>query len=303
MGTAYFFTLQPTFTQGLILGQFSVLFLLIVVLKYLFLDGVSDRSYKTPSYQPKPEPDEEDAVPLLAEKLGVRPGKDDQSGGGIESADWLNGILQQVLDAYRVKLRDGLSGAEGDEIARRRVEIYANKMRPPGFLDPIRVHSVDLGASAPHLSRARFKTQSTSDADPAIEFDMTYVDALSISISTSVLFHYPFASFARLPISLTISLSRLSSSILLTPPHPHAQHPTMTFNFPSPNTEFTLNLQTKSLMGSRAKLADVPKVHELITHQIRKVILEKGTLKVVLPGLATVSEVQEDVENERATRS
>ncbi len=44
----------------------------------------------------------------------------------------------QVLDAYRTKLRDDLPGPEGDEVARKRVEAFANKMRPPGFL--VRVH-------------------------------------------------------------------------------------------------------------------------------------------------------------------
>ena len=42
--------------------------------------------------------------------------------------------IRQVLDAYRVKLRNGLSGPEGDEVARQRVEDFANKMRPTGFL-------------------------------------------------------------------------------------------------------------------------------------------------------------------------
>lgn len=57
---------------------------------------------------------------------------------------------------------------------------------------------------------------------------MSYIDSVSISISTSVLFNYPFASFARLPVSLTISLSLFSSSVsayprffglCLIPPH------------------------------------------------------------------------------------
>lgn len=72
-------------------------------------------------------------------------------------------------------------------------------------------------------------------------------------------------------------------------------------------------------MGSRAKLADVPKLHELITHQvryhrspsllrltihqIRRVLIEKGTFKIVLPGLASVEEVKEDVRREHELAS
>lgn len=39
------------------------------------------------------------------------------------------------------------------------------------------------------------------------------MDTLSLSLSTSYLFNYPTASFARLPISLTISLSQFKSSV------------------------------------------------------------------------------------------
>ncbi|EPT04231.1 hypothetical protein FOMPIDRAFT_1021931 [Fomitopsis schrenkii] len=299
MGNAYVFSLQPTFTQGLILGQFSILFLLVLILKYLFFDTVADRAYRTSSYQPKVDRDEEEDFAIFAERLAAGLDKGGKAeAGGSESADWLNGVLRQVVDSYRVRLRDGRSGAAGDEVARKRVEDFANTVRPPGFLDPIQVHSVDLGISAPRLSRARQKP-TIQNADPAIELDMDYVDTVSISLSTSVLFNYPFSSFARLPVSLTISLSLFSATIRLTPPHPHSPHPTLTVALPSPDTDFTLNLQIKSLMGSRAKLADVPKLHELITNQIRRVLIDRGTFKILLPGLASVEEVKEDIQKAR----
>ena len=39
-------------------------------------------------------------------------------------------------------------------------------------------------------------------------------------------------------------------------------------------------------MGSRAQLADVPKLHELIETQVKRLISEKATWKVVLPGMS-----------------
>ncbi|KAI0778087.1 maintenance of mitochondrial morphology protein 1 [Trametes elegans] len=296
MATAYIFTLQPTFTQGLVLGQASILLLLFLVLKYLFFDADPNRPYRNASYQPKVEPADGEPIPAR-----VEPGQFDTSlrGGEPESSEWLNVFLQQVLDAYRVKLRNGLSGPEGDDVARQRVEDFANKMRPTGFLDYIKVHSVDMGSSAPRLSRARIRRQLAPGVDPEIDYDMNYIDSVSISISTSVLLNYPFPSFVRLPVSLTISLSLFSACVRLTPPNPHSPHPTVTFTLPAPHSDFTLDIKTTSLMGSRAKLEDVPKLHELIVHQIRRIILEKGTWKVVLPGLASVSEVREDVKMER----
>ncbi|KAF7791948.1 hypothetical protein EIP86_002974 [Pleurotus ostreatoroseus] len=275
MGNAYVFTLKPTFTQGLILGQLSILCLIVVVLKYLFFDTVTDRPYKSASYQPRILTEDEEQTKSSSEKLSAK-GRQSCASGAEESADWLNVLLHQVGNAAWVtgtKLRDDLPGPEGDEVARKRVEAFANKIRPPGFLDPIKVHSIDLGVSAPRLSRARPRPLNTPHVVPQLEVDMQYTDTLSISFSTS---------------------------ILLTPPQSHAPHPTITISLPSPQSDFVLDLKTTSLMGSRAKLADVPKLHELITHQIRRVIAEKGTWKVVLPGLASVQEVKEDVQKQLA---
>lgn len=51
-------------------------------------------------------------------------------------------------------------------------------------------------------------------------------------------------------------------------------------------------------MGSRAKLANVPKLHELIQHQVRNVLVNKGTWKVVLPGLSSVEQVKDELKKE-----
>ena len=40
----------------------------------------------------------------------------------------------QIVDIYRSKLRDDATGIEGDEIARKRIESYANSVRPVGFV-------------------------------------------------------------------------------------------------------------------------------------------------------------------------
>lgn len=42
-------------------------------------------------------------------------------------------------------------------------------------------------------------------------------------------------------------------------------------------------------MGSRAMLKDVPKLHELIEHQVRRVLTSRGTWKIILPGLGSAA--------------
>lgn len=96
----YIFTLTPTFTQGLILGQVSILLLVYFILKYLFFDSKSAQLLE--------ESSEEDASPFRpsfsAEKfiasafLQTKTKKQDEERDGdfSESAEWLNVLLKQV---------------------------------------------------------------------------------------------------------------------------------------------------------------------------------------------------------------
>ncbi|KIK47332.1 hypothetical protein CY34DRAFT_21496 [Suillus luteus UH-Slu-Lm8-n1] len=289
MGNNYIFSLTPTFTQGLVLGQLSILVLLALVLKYLFFIPPESETETVPFH------------PLS--KSGpswhqdVEEDNDTDSAPENESAHWFNILAGQVVEVYRAKLQNNLTGYEGIEVARRKIEDQANELRPRGFLDHITVHSVDLGLSAPKLSNARVVNDNDGDSPPTIEFDMSYIDTISVSLSTSYLFNYPMSSFARLPVSLTISLSLFESKVTLVPPSPASVAPVLTISLPQ---DFTLNLKTTSLMGSRAMLRDVPKLHELIECQVRKVLALRGTWKVVLPGVGSLATAQHEVEKEQA---
>jgi len=96
----YVFTLTPTFTQGLILGQVSILLLVYFILKYLFFDSKSAQLLE--------ESPEEDA-PLFrptfsAEKFigttflhtKVKNQGEERDGDSVESAEWLNVLLKEV---------------------------------------------------------------------------------------------------------------------------------------------------------------------------------------------------------------
>ncbi|EIN13499.1 hypothetical protein PUNSTDRAFT_129178 [Punctularia strigosozonata HHB-11173 SS5] len=324
MASNYIFTLTPTFTQGLILGQLSILLLLVLILKYLFLDSEPGR--QNPTFHPTLAADKHDeagrfnmqgTVESVIDEEGDSLEDDEEEREG-ESADWFNLLLRNVLDAYRSKLRDDLPGAEGDEVARRKLEEYANRIRPAALVDPIRIHSVDLGSSAPRFSNIRLKSSgmrstapssrsrrrsaarelASQDSEPSeVELDMVYKDSVSVALSTGVLFNYPLPSFARLPVSLTISLELFQSPVVFLPPSASVKPSTLQISIPPDG--FTLNIKTTSLIGSRAKLADVPKLHELIEHQIRRLVAQKNAYTFVLPGLASVNEVKEAIRHEK----
>ena len=56
------------------------------------------------------------------------------------------------------------------------------------------------------------KTRLTS-VQPQVEFNLNYTDTAYISLSTTVLFNYPFPGFAKLPLSLMISLELFSCKV------------------------------------------------------------------------------------------
>lgn len=107
MATAYVFTLQPTFTQGLILGQASILLLLFLVLKYLFFDSDPDRPYRKASYQPKVEVDDvrED---ISDARVNLGKLESELGDGEAESSEWLNLLLKQVCTTRLASSGPGL---------------------------------------------------------------------------------------------------------------------------------------------------------------------------------------------------
>ena len=91
MGGNYIFSLQPTFTQGLIIGQLSILVLLGLVLKYLFLDSTQD-PFERSSYHPHVDSD----LSLQSQKFHSPSAKSEVQDDSTESTEWLNVLLRQV---------------------------------------------------------------------------------------------------------------------------------------------------------------------------------------------------------------
>jgi maintenance of morphology protein 1 len=80
---------EPTFTQGLILGQFSIVVLLVLILRHLFFDSPAGRRLETPTYHPRLEEDED-------AKVDASTSDDDDTFRGAESTVWFNLILRSV---------------------------------------------------------------------------------------------------------------------------------------------------------------------------------------------------------------
>ena len=91
MGANYIFSLEPTFTQGLVLGQLSVIFLLGFILKYIFLDSTHN-PFETSSYQARTSSD----FTLRAQNPDIEEAETDSKCDENESAEWFNTLLRQA---------------------------------------------------------------------------------------------------------------------------------------------------------------------------------------------------------------
>lgn len=89
MGNNYIFSLTPTFTQGLLLGQLSIILILALVLKYLFLLPQTGESETPPIFHPFTKPDNPSRTRLPFPEADASP-KD------AESANWFNSLARQV---------------------------------------------------------------------------------------------------------------------------------------------------------------------------------------------------------------
>jgi maintenance of mitochondrial morphology protein 1 len=89
---AYVLTLSPTFTQGFILGQLSILILLALILKYLFLD--SSNEPLTPGLLAPPKSGQ--GTTIVVDSNGIElPSTSLQE--GLESTEWFNLIIREVV--------------------------------------------------------------------------------------------------------------------------------------------------------------------------------------------------------------
>lgn len=96
----YVFSVTPTFTQGLILGQLSILALLYLVLKYLFVEArgqstehVASSGYSLPT-KPKTR-----AILRDFEEDSEKEGDSEKARRELETAEWFNLIIHQVCVA------------------------------------------------------------------------------------------------------------------------------------------------------------------------------------------------------------
>ncbi|EGW30703.1 uncharacterized protein SPAPADRAFT_62567 [Spathaspora passalidarum NRRL Y-27907] len=172
----------------------------------------------------------------------------------------------------------------------------------PEFLGKINLTEIDIGDDFPIFSNCRIKHSTGGRLEAKIDVDLS--DTLTLGIDTKLLLNHPRALTAVLPVELTVSIVRFSGCLtvsLINTNDPEfvdlASHnggkgngstingsaqksnsskegagTALMFSF---SPDYRLEFIVKSLIGSRAKLQDVPKISELIESQLRTWFIDR----------------------------
>ncbi|KAJ3520111.1 hypothetical protein NM208_g13855 [Fusarium decemcellulare] len=215
-----------------------------------------------------------------------------------ESLDWFNVLIAQTIAQFR-------SDAQHDDAILNSLSKALNGTSRPDFVDEIRVTELSLGEDFPIFSNCRIIPVDEDGMslgtgrrfDPATaardgtrlqaRMDVDLSDMLTLAVETKLLLNYPKKLSAVLPVALAVSVVRFSGTLSISFIPSNPSKPTrMIFNFLD---DYRLDFSIRSLLGSRSRLQDVPKIAQLVESRLHRWFDERAVeprfQEIALPSL------------------
>lgn len=262
-----------SFTQGLMLGQLSVILVIAMFTKFfVFADSSaplppSKEASKVIIKRDKNEDEEQssdsDKLRTILEKTYY-----DVKNHSPESLDWFNVLIAQTISQIRTEalLSDNIYLSLNEFLA---------KLELPDYLDKVRITEIDVGDDFPIFSNCRIEHSADGLGRLEARIDVDLSDTLTLGIETRLLLNHPRPLTAVLPVQLSVLIVRFLGCLtvsLINTNEDEAAGTALMFSFsPDYRLEFTI----KSLIGSRAKLQDVPKISALIENRLRSWFVDR----------------------------
>ena len=322
------FLYRLSFTQGLIVGQLSVVLILAAFIKFfIFGDPPSpdvtaslratERRSRTLAHKQSlltlRSPDRRQSQSGGRKKSTVLRNPPNLTIGSIlsktyynvdshqpESLDWFNVLVAQTIAQFR-------SDAQHDDAILDSLTKALNGTSRPDYVDEIQVTELSLGEDFPIFSNCRVipvdedglglgtgkrfdpTTAARDGTRLQARMDVDLSDMLTLAVETKLLLNYPKKLSAILPVALAVSVVRFSGtlSISFIPSNPSQSTPTMMkFNFLD---DYRLDFSIRSLLGSRSRLQDVPKIAQLVEARLHRWFDERAVeprfQEIALPSL------------------
>ena len=242
-----------------------------------------------------------------------------------ESLDWFNVLIAQTIAQYRVTATS-LFNPNGTPTVLSSLEASLNEpTKRPSYISHIKITEISMGEEYPIFSNVRIISSPPTTSDPQggrlqalVDVDVSD-DNLTLAIETSLLLNYPKALSAMLPVALSVSVVRFSGtlSISFVPAMEEAfEKDSQPTGKPKTNLAFSflpdyrLDLSVRSLIGSRSRLQDIPKIAQLVEARAQawfeERVVEPRVQVVPLPGIwprMGKTRVREGHEDDAATSS
>ncbi|KAG9239817.1 maintenance of mitochondrial morphology protein 1 [Calycina marina] len=190
-----------------------------------------------------------------------------------ESLDWFNVLVAQTIAQFR-------ADAQHDNAILTSLSKTLNGTKRPEYLDEIKVTEISLGEDFPIFSNCRVIPLDDDGLSSATgrgeggtagrehgrlqaRMDVDLGDFITLAVETKLLLNYPKPLVAVLPVALAVSVVRFSGtlSISFVPGGVNSSPTTLAFSFLD---DYRLDLSVRSLVGSRSRLQDVPKIAQLV---------------------------------------
>lgn len=190
-----------------------------------------------------------------------------------ESLDWFNVLIAQTIAQFR-------SDAQHDDAILTSLTKALNGSSRPDFLDEIKVTEISLGEDFPIFSNCRvipvdedglsLGTGRSGEGGSAgrdhsrlqARMDVDLNDFITLALETKLLLNYPKPLVAVLPVALAVSVVRFSGTLAISfVPGSPLNATTLAFSFLD---DYRLDFSIRSLLGSRSRLQDLPKIAQLV---------------------------------------
>ena len=192
-----------------------------------------------------------------------------------ESLDWFNVLIAQTIAQFR-------ADAQHDDAILTSLTQALNSNSRPDFLDEIKITELSLGEDFPIFSNCRV---IPVDEDGLVlgdvrkggagerehgrlqaRMDVDLSDFITLALETKLLLNYPKPLVAILPVALAVSVVRFSGTLSISfVPGTAGNATTLAFSFLD---DYRLDLSIRSLVGSRSRLQDVPKIAQLVEQRL-----------------------------------
>lgn len=207
-----------------------------------------------------------------------------------ESLDWFNVLVAQIIEQFREEAVN-----KNNIINSLNKFLDTNSINLPDYLDTIKINELDIGDNYPIFSNCRIENEK-GKLEAKINIDLC--DRIALGTETQLLLNYPKPRFAALPIKLTVAIVKFKGllTVSFTKTSEFVKNDQcndiestekneddddeeakdndyhLIFSF---SPQYTMEFETSSLIGSKSKLENIPKIASMVEYQIKKWFVER----------------------------